>query len=338
MNKALFYELVAREISGMATDAELGMLRAMIADHLLEAEYAKIKSTWEAQLTSLKSYPYSMERVRKQIVDGIRKTDPNFTMGAPVEETPVIPWRRIISVAATVLLIVCAWVYYQAEKIQESTGVTWLEKQTAAGQNTTIHFTDGSKIVLNGASRIRFPESFEHDRREVFFSGEGYFEIAKNPDRPFVVHVGDYEVQVLGTVFNVDAYEPAHLLKVSLLEGKVRVQDTAKETLLNPGEEVTINLHTGLTEVDSFDPLQVTGWKDKVFVFEGEPLCQVLDMLSHRYGVDFHCQSKAIANCKINASFSNETVWTILEALKYAAGIEYTIRGNEVELTGKGCH
>ena len=146
---------------------------------------------------------------------------------------------------------------------------------------------DGSLVVLNAASSITYPTAFTGDQRTVQISGEAYFEVAKNKAKPFIVTQGSTRVEVLGTHFNVNAYEDEKMTNVTLLEGSVRVSQTRnnKNILLRPGQGAQVDNDIRL--VTSLDIDEVMAWRAGKFKFgENESIEMVMRQISRWYDVE----------------------------------------------------
>jgi hypothetical protein len=176
--------------------------------------------------------------------------------------------------------------------------VVYNKVSTARGNQYQLVLADGSKVWLNSASSLRFPTSFTGDRREVELDGEGYFEIAKNAAKPFHVKTSTQDIEVLGTHFNVNAYNDEEVTKTTLLEGKVRVvkRETAngKENLiiLQPGEQAIASEYSPFTIHHSPDLDQVMAWKNGWFEFDDTDIKTIMRQISRWYDVDIKYETK----------------------------------------------
>lgn len=160
---------------------------------------------------------------------------------------------------------------------------------TPRGGQYQLTLADGSKVWLNAASSIRFPVAFVGSERKVEITGEAYFEVAKNPVKPFKVEVnGKQEVEVLGTHFNINAYDDEPLINTTLLEGSVKVTvfTTHDSRLITPGQQAQLNSNRHITLNRSPNIDQVMAWKNGVFNFEKADLSMVLRQLSRWYDVN----------------------------------------------------
>jgi transmembrane sensor len=185
-----------------------------------------------------------------------------------------------------------------------STAIEYNTISTPRAGQYHIVLPDGTHVWLNAASSLRFPTAFSGKTREVELSGEGYFEVTHDKSKPFYVSKGDMQVEVLGTHFNINAYEDEEVAKVTLLEGSVKVgrrqkADGRKESVvLKPGEQaiaIASQLttdHSPLTVDHSPDIEKVIAWKDGFFEFNNMPLPAIMRQISRWYDVDVILDSK----------------------------------------------
>jgi ferric-dicitrate binding protein FerR (iron transport regulator) len=143
---------------------------------------------------------------------------------------------------------------------------------------------DGTAVWLNAASSITYPTRFEGAERRVAMTGEAYFEVARDPGRPFRIEEGDLRVEVLGTRFNVRAFDDAGAREVTLLEGAVRLDRGKRSETLRPGQQAALGAG-GLT-VRPADTEAVMAWKDGQFRYDGVALTTILQDISRHYDVD----------------------------------------------------
>lgn len=157
---------------------------------------------------------------------------------------------------------------------------------TPRARQYNLVLSDGTKVWLNASSSITFPTSFPKDQRKVAISGEVYFEVAKDKTRPFRVAVNDMQINVLGTHFNVNAYNDESSVNTTLLEGSVLITQQQKKILLKPGQQAQ-KLKSGAIVLNQNVNLdEVMGWKNEVFYFENASLEMVLRQLSRWYDID----------------------------------------------------
>ena len=150
-----------------------------------------------------------------------------------------------------------------------------------------FHFTlsDGTKVWMNAASTLKYPTKFAADSRTIFASGEIYLEVAKDAKRPFYVAIDGITIKVLGTSFNIRAYENENDTKVTLIEGKIAAQTNDKEYTLTPGKQLKRGKTFGCVGIRTVDPTEIIAWTKGYYVFKKSRLQDVATTLQNWYGV-----------------------------------------------------
>lgn len=174
---------------------------------------------------------------------------------------------------------------YFAEKTAYS-GTLYNTITTPKGRQFKLVLADGSKVWLNAASSIRFPTAFNARERKVETSGEVYFEVAHNAAAPFKVSARGMEVTVLGTHFNINAYEDEATIKTTLLEGAVKLQSGNNSGFLKPGEQASIEPSGNMRITNEADLDEVVAWKNGNFQFTGQTIQSIMRQISRWYDVE----------------------------------------------------
>ena len=190
---------------------------------------------------------------------------------------------------------------------------------------------DGSRVWVNALSELRFPVQFNADERRVFLQGEAYFEVEKDANRPFKVAIGNKEVEVLGTSFNVSAYE--NTFATTLLEGSVKVRYGQQDGLLMPGQQAIIKSNN--IKIQKADIEKAIAWKDGYFYFNGDNIRDILNQLALWYDVDLRYDGKMPAS-RLGGSISrNVNLGEVLEMLKDVSDLEFQIDGRDLIIRNK---
>jgi len=176
-------------------------------------------------------------------------------------------------------------VYQNRNNASNTTGLIYNTLSTSRGHEYSLALSDGTKVWLNASSSIRFPVQFSDKRRDVSITGEVYFEVAKN-SKPFSVSAGDARVEVLGTHFNVNAYEDEARLKTTLIEGAVRITKGSSSIVLAPGQQAQIRKNGSMELKKDADTEEAISWTQGYFHFTDASLETVLRQLSRWYDVD----------------------------------------------------
>jgi len=209
------------------------------------------------------------------------------------------------------------------------TVISYNTVSTPRGGQYQIVLSDGSKVWLNAASSIRFPTAFSGSLREVELTGEAYFEVAKNKEKPFQVKVRDMKIAVLGTHFNVKAYEDEAETKTSLLEGSVKIIQGKEAGLLKPGQQAVINFKDDKVKIATADMVEVIAWKNGLFRFEGANIETIMREIGRWYDVEIVYAGKVPMRRfegKINRNAGLSEVLRILEL----SNVKFSIAGKKI--------
>lgn len=239
--------------------------------------------------------------------------------------------------AAAVLLIpVLAFHFYTiSEKSFDSMNtadfvVDSLEIIAPVGSRTVVQLADGSEVYLNYGSKIKYPQKFLGDTREVFLTGEGYFNVEHNPEKPFIVRTQNLNIKALGTSFNVLAYPNDDFVETTLVRGKVVLEQTEingkNKTIgsMIPGQHVNYNTSTGEVLSSKGNIVKYIAWKDGKLVFENESIYQVSERLSRIFNVDIEI-SNSIEEFTYTVTFVDEPLSQILDLMTLATPISYKV-------------
>lgn len=273
---------------------------------------------------------FNYKRTRDKIISEIQKHEPEFTMGESKKRSLVVrlrPFYKVAAIALLVFVVGSVVVFFKNdENAVESVALVYCEFITNTGENLNVELPDGSSILLNGGSSLRFVEHFSETKREVQITGEAYCKIAKEKARPFIVDLGEYKVQVLGTTFNVNAYPESEKIAVALVEGRVKVEvKQGDDVFLEPGKMVAFNRRTNDYVKSEFETKEEVGWKNKVFRFKNTPLTEVYRQLEHRYGVSFKTGDLDVSDVRINANFNDTPFMTMIAAIEAGTELSYEI-------------
>jgi transmembrane sensor len=200
------------------------------------------------------------------------------------------------------------------------------------GGQYQLVLSDGSKVLLNAASSLTYPAEFNGRYRNVELKGEGYFEVAKNASKPFIVKANDVEVRVLGTHFNISAYSDDANITTTLIEGAVSMNKGKQARLLAPGQQGISAYTTGEISVQPANIEQTMGWVKGKFVFKDLNIKEIMKIAGRWYDIEVeyrgNVQSKKFGGT--TSRFSNIT--ELLDYMKITGGVNYKIEGRRVIL------
>ena len=201
--------------------------------------------------------------------------------------------------------------------------------RTPRGGQYQVVLPDGTKVWLDAASSLSYPTAFTGANRQVQLKGEAYFEVAENKNKPFEVLVGDMKVDVLGTHFNVMAYDDESAIKTTLLEGAVKVTMGQASHLLASGEQASLERSTGVMKVLDVDVEETVAWKNGVFELGGAQIESVMRQMSRWYDVDVEYQGMTDQHFRgsIPRSANASEVFKMLEL---TGAVHFTVEGKKV--------
>jgi ferric-dicitrate binding protein FerR (iron transport regulator) len=205
------------------------------------------------------------------------------------------------------------------------------EINTAPGLRSTFELPDGTKVWLNGNTKIKYPIVFSATERRIQLEGEAYFEIAKDRKKPFILDLGRLHVEALGTAFNCMAYPEDNLIETALTEGKIKVisiLDNKKngEYILDPDQILSYDLNSSQFYLQKGNLDQHLAWRSGKFIFRNEPLEKVCQKLGRWYNAEFEIKDPSLKNYAFTGTFQKESLTEILELIKLTSPISYRIK------------
>jgi len=244
----------------------------------------------------------------------------------------------VVRVAAA--LVIGLFLGFYANSLINRQEPVFYAAHSPKGSVSEMILPDGSVIFLNAGSRIKYSIDGKNGIREVFLTGEAWFEVAKNKKKPFVVHTPFYDVHVTGTQFNVKAYEADKEVTTTLEEGEVVIKATesyklAEDVILKPGEQVVLNKESRELNIKIVNTNWYTSWKDNKLIFVNMNLKELVVLLERKYGVEIDVNNKEILKLHFDGTIKNESIIEIMEILKKTLPINYKIVGQKIEITGK---
>lgn len=260
-------------------------------------------------------------------------------------------WKMAAVWTAILLMCVPAVMFFKPGESESETS-SRVDNQTSPQINAKVTsssgeiilkvLSDGTKIWLNAESSIVYPVSFSGLRtREVFLSGEAFFDVAEDEEHPFIVRTKDISIKVLGTAFNVKSYEGDPTVKTTLVRGKVQIQsgkgDKEKAVELKPNQQAVFSHSTEKMTLLSVEAENFISWNSGSLVFKDEILYDVVKSLERWYGVAIHIPDGSNMDCRLTARIDKESLDQTLEMLQSLTGITYQIEGNKVYIRGNIC-
>ena len=244
-------------------------------------------------------------------------------------------WGQI---AASILLLFASGLtildYIQHQELQTLAEQDVIVRSGDSG-TSQVSLPDGTLVRLNANSSLTYQQNFGQNNRKVKLSGEGYFEVKKNTEKKFIVNTGYIDVTVLGTKFNLYAYEDKDIIEMALVEGHVNVstsQPPYQTICVKPNEKVTYNKYDNKLNIEKTTTKIETAWLNKELVFREEKLENVFQCLSRKFRVKFSIDSSVSVDDVYTGAFDDEKIEDILEVLKIHYGFNYTVKDRKINI------
>ncbi|UZR98398.1 FecR family protein [Chondrinema litorale] len=246
--------------------------------------------------------------------------------------------NRVWQIAASVILLIGIGISAYLYKPQEPK-INYITKSTTEGQRLNLTLSDGSVIVLNSNSKLTYPEKFSATSREITLQGEAYFEVMRNSAKPFSVSSGDVVTTVLGTSFNIRAFDIENI-EVTVNSGKVKVAANAigKEVVLSKGQQANYSKHLGDITTNEVNPEWYNSWISKSLEFDLMPFKEVVKILEHTYTAKVQIRNSASNECLIRGKYEDEKLTNVLDGLQYVVKFDYHFdESGVIIIDGNGC-
>ena len=301
------YSLLEKFFSGQSTEEENNVLSKIFKDggEDIFDEYCRRK--WAENDCRI---PTSVKaRIRQSL----------FT------KMPRVKWRRVIAsasavLAAAVILFMCMlW-----SRPSENADPEIFEIVAERGQKSSVTLPDGSRVMINSASTISYTSDYNVKERNVFLSGEAYFDVASNADIPFVVHADKVSVTALGTEFNVKAYAEDPYVVTTLVEGCVRTEAGTQYELMTRAQEASYNKEADvLLAYDVKDISRAVPWIRNELLFENESLADIAVTLERMYNVTIVFEDEAAKGYSYTGLIRNNSLQNVLELISSTSPVGY---------------
>ncbi|HEX6192326.1 MAG TPA: FecR family protein [Chitinophagaceae bacterium] len=365
MSQEKFWVLLSKKLAGEASGNELLDLEALILEHP-EWQYAiqNLGDLWNHQPTK-----DTMQEEDAYMLHLHRMTEKNVPFGeGPVEEHPAKKptIRKWYWTAAAAAVLVAGGIFIYTTTGNTTPGNELAVKEinevsTRQGSKSKVQLPDGTVVLLNAGSKLTYNKDFGKGVREVHLTGEGFFDVKKMKETPFIIHTASINIKVLGTVFNVKAYPEDKKTETSLIRGSIEVtiKDRPNDKIiLSPSEKLVVENSILLRQEDvkikenaveingadistlvsinklKYNPTDSsvveTQWIDNKLVFRDESFDELARRLERWYDVNIDIKDNRLRSRRFSGIFTNETIEQALEALKISVPFEHEQLGNKI--------
>lgn len=327
-------ELIANYLTGGLDENNLAELKAWIAASAEnETYFIRQREVWFSAVSREAASIYNKNKAFdtfRERIHSSKKEQKSFRQGFRLSAM----WRYAAVVA--VIIAVGCLSYWRGEVNVKDTFAD-ISVEAPLGSKTKLYLPDGTLVWLNAGSRMTYSQGFGVDNRKVELEGEGYFEVTRNEKIPFYVKTKDLQLRVLGTKFNFRDYPEDHEVVVSLLEGKVELNNmlkSEKEALLTPNERAILNKSNGLMTVESVTASNASQWTDGYLFFDEELLPDIAKELERSYNVKIHIANDSLNNFRFYGNFvrREQNIQEVLDALASTEKIQYKIEERNITI------
>lgn len=229
--------------------------------------------------------------------------------------------ERVAAVLLLPLVVLSGWLFVHVGRDLN----TMVEIHSTTGMVSCVTLPDNTRVWLNSDSYLRYPARFGKERRVTLF-GEGYFDVAKDPDHKFVVEARSLEIEVYGTEFNVEAYDDC--IRTTLVSGRVGVRyddqyHHRQLVRMMPNQQATYNARTGVMYLNGADVTCNTSWKEGRIVLNNTSLEDALRLIGNKYNVQFRICDDRLRGNKFTGTFSNQSLDVILRYFNISSNIRF---------------
>jgi len=318
--------LIIRLLSGEADQSESEQVNAWLQQSEENKKlFSEMRDIWLGSSVSANADRYDLETAIRnfRVKTGIKKAaDKKFQLFAPI--------FKYAAIFILAFLIGGASFYFYYGQLEPE--LVYNEIQVPNGEKSMISLYDGTKVWLNSGSVLRYPATFSKNERKVYLDGEGFFDVAEDKTCPFIVNAHELDVKVLGTRFNVEAYDDQQNVQVTLERGAVYAQEHNGEggVVLAPGEQAIYNRSTKKLSQIEVDPLIYSSWKENLLRFEDTPLIEVVRKMEHWYGVKITLDESVDPQDKFTMSIKTESLREMLNLIAKTIPVKYEIDGDNV--------
>ena len=369
MNRDKTWHLLSRKLTGEASEEELFELQQFCDQYpALFRQMETMQQIWDQEAAEDKDYLEATYHLHYQKMKALG-IEPHPIDEVEQEQSEVakksffsINRRKLVAVASLAVIVTVSLILIIPKKetvaATAAANVT-ISKEVVTKNGTSKKFTlpDGSTVWLNAGSKLDYSKIGESGNREIYLSGEAFFDVVKNPKRPFIIHTSSIDVKVLGTKFNVKAYPDDKTVETSLVQGSVEVfvknrpgekyllKPNQKLVLLNTADAAVNGLATSeikpnlnlpiiaikrLTYTETDSVAIETSWTQNKLIFKDEAFADVAQKMERWYDVEIIFRNRKLEEELLNGDFRKETLSQALEALRFTTDFKYRIENKTV--------
>jgi transmembrane sensor len=370
MNKERIWTLIARKLTGEATNAELDELHILVQKDkdLYDSISSKIEAYW--QIPTEKDEDF-LEATYHLHVNKLQKLGYNLDSTTEENDTAFDNFlnfnaakkhkQKLFAAAAICLLGIVIFTFFNYTSFTNKGQKQMAEQSkvsTKKGSRTKLELPDGTVVWLNSSSELLYKAAdYGKAIREVTLIGEGYFDVVKNPDKPFIIHTNRLDIKVLGTSFNVKSYPGEKTTETSLIKGSIEVNlkdgkekimmkpndklvvrdfvntkiSTTNNTIVMPAKTPVITL-SSLNRLEADSSIVETAWMENRLVFNNENFEEVAQKMERWYNLKITIANNNLKAKRFTGIFEKETATQALQALQLTTEFNYSLKNNQINI------
>ncbi|GAB6122070.1 FecR family protein [Dysgonomonas termitidis] len=311
--------LLLKYIIGDVTDSEVVSVENWIGENKEnETVLIHLAQIYYAQKTQQRLKDRDVESAFRQVENRLKK------------KTRILFFKKIAVAASLIIgLFGIGSFFLQKSDLQEAFTPSMITVHSNDNSHTQLVLPDGTNVYLNSGSSLTYPSHYMGDERKVTLSGEAYFKVVHNADKPFIVSTSDkkYHIKVLGTEFNMQAYEEDEIIQTTLVSGSVLIDIAGKNagTVLSPSQKAVYSLVSNELSVVTANTARETDWLYNRLVFKNTPMPEVLTRLSRFYNIEFDVRNNIINTYTFTGTFEDKPLYQVLDYMRISSRIDYNI-------------
>jgi len=293
-------------------------------------EPSDVKALWKELTEKAGIYAEEIES-EIQIHPQVKYKEEFFDLLLQVINKPVLRYSALI-----ILIMMIPFLYYlifTSGKINDFSD--WKLVTVDKGEQSKLTLSDGTKLVLDAGTRLRYPEDFGIESRKINLEGEAYFEVVHDPEKPFFIYAGNAVVKVLGTKFNVRAWEKSDKVEVAVAEGKVSLSsgtEPDKSIILEIGYTGSLSSTGEISEARRIDVEQSLSWMKGEIAFYDTPLSEILSQVERWYDIQFVLRDSTMVSERASVFIHKNSFNEMLELITAITDTDYKVQGNLIIL------
>ena len=336
MTDQRFTELLGKQLAGEISSEESNELELLLASNQsYQQEYKSLNTYFQKDETPDERIDLVFNRIKSKII--VPQGAENISNVRSIK--PKQNFKVWFQIAAVFVVAISGFFIYKnfisADRLQSI--------NTLAAEKKNITLADGTLVTLNSVTQLKYPASFKGDKREVYLSGEAFFDVKKDAKHPFIIHTDKIQVKVLGTAFNVKAYKNDNFTETTLIRGRVEISiNDNKDTpfILMPNEKFVFtnkDNKASLSKLTYFSANDLnsiieTSWLNHELIFKNNDFVSISKLFERWYGVKVVFKDEALKSFKFTGKFKEESITDALKALKMIEHFNYNVQGKIVYL------